>query len=59
MSKNVLIALAVISVICFGCSIFVWVVEPAAENIVIAALFLLASVFFCYQIAKTKTKNKK
>ena len=52
MSKSVLLALAIISIVCLGGAIFVCVVEQSVSNFILAAALFFAAVFFVYQYRK-------
>ena len=59
MNKNVLLALAILSIVCFGGSIFVCTVEQTAFNFILAAFFFCAALYFVYQYRLTKKRENK
>lgn len=57
MNRTLLIIILIISVVAFLGSIYVCIVQLSGQNIMIAALLLLVSVYEAWQIRKT-SKNK-
>lgn len=57
MNRTLLIIIFIISVVAFLGSIYVCIVQLTGQNIMIAALLLLVSVYEAWQIRKT-SKNK-
>ncbi len=57
MNRTLLIIILIISVVAFLGSIYVCIVQLTGQNIMIAALLLLVSVYEAWQIRKT-SKNK-
>lgn len=57
MNRTLLITILIISVVAFLGSIYVCIVQLTGQNIMIAALLLLVSVYEAWQIRKT-SKNK-
>ncbi|MBO8447025.1 MAG: hypothetical protein IAC32_04695 [Bacteroidetes bacterium] len=57
MNRTLLIIILIISVVAFIGSIYVCIVQLTGQNIMIAALLLLVSVYEAWQIRKT-SKNK-
>lgn len=52
MSKKMLLALAILSIVCLGGAIFVCVVEQSVSNFILAAALFFAAVFFVFQYRK-------
>ena len=52
MSKKMLLALAILSIVCLGGAIFVCVVEQSVSNFILASALFFAAVFFVYQYRK-------
>lgn len=57
MNRTLLIIILIISVVAFLGSIYVCIVQLTGQNIMIAALLLLVSVYEAWQMRKT-SKNK-
>jgi len=56
MGKKGSLSLAILSILCLACAIYVCVVETIAENFVLAAIFLGAAAYFIIRYVKLSKK---
>ncbi len=52
MSKKALLALAILSIIALGGSIYVCVIEQTVSNFMMSVVLLVSAIYFVYQYRK-------